>query len=118
MAGLAISPQEGPRHIGFQPVASGAEAAVGNGTDDIANGADHITDAVMRQLLRRRTLLMNEITLTFTAQHLDVIYAALQNGPYQQVAPVIKSIEMQVNAHNDGLAVPEPETEDANAEGE
>ena len=43
---------------------------------------------------------MNEIPMTFTPQQLDVIYMALQKGPFDQVAPVIKTIEEQVGKHN------------------
>jgi hypothetical protein len=42
------------------------------------------------------------ITMDFTAQELDIIYASLRAGPYQQVAPVIASIERQVREHNKG----------------
>ena len=42
------------------------------------------------------------IEMSFTAQELDVIYAALRTGPFQQVAPVIASIERQVQEHNEG----------------
>ena len=46
---------------------------------------------------------MDKLTFEFTPQEIDIIYAALQSGPYNQVAPVVRSIEAQVNSHNDGL---------------
>ena len=55
------------------------------------------------------------IDMCFTAQELDVIYASLRTGPYQQVAPVIASIERQVKTYNAGLE-PVPEPDDADEE--
>ena len=54
---------------------------------------------------------MDKLTFEFTPQEIDIIYAALQSGPYNQVAPVVRSIEAQVNAHNDGLKMEPPEDE-------
>ena len=47
---------------------------------------------------------MNEIQMTFTPAQLDVIYMALQKGPFEQVAPVIRAIEEQVGKHNAQLS--------------
>jgi hypothetical protein len=39
---------------------------------------------------------MNTFNLTFTEDHLKVINAALLNGPYGAVAPVIAAINEQI----------------------
>ena len=59
---------------------------------------------------------MNEkVTIEFTPAHLDIVWGALQNGPYQQVAPVIESIQRQVNAQHMPPAPEEPEDADADS---
>ena len=48
---------------------------------------------------------MNTFTITFTEEHLKVINAALLNGPYGAVAPVVAhinaEIQKQFNAQTD-----------------
>ena len=41
---------------------------------------------------------MNTFTLVFTSEEINVIFNALQDRPFREVAPVIDNIRIQINA--------------------
>ena len=55
-------------------------------------------------------------TFVFTDQELNVIFQALQDRPFREVAPVIDNIRMQIQAAQDELNKKENATE--NVEGD
>lgn len=58
---------------------------------------------------------MNTFTLVFTDQELNIIFGALQERPYREVAPIIDSIRMQIQAAQEEKA---RQTESVKEEGD
>jgi len=46
---------------------------------------------------------MNTFTLVFTNDELNVVFNALQDRPFREVAPIIDNIRMQIQAAQDEL---------------
>ena len=46
---------------------------------------------------------MNTFTLVFTNDELNIVFNALQDRPFREVAPIIDNIRMQIQAAQDEL---------------